>query len=211
MANRPDFIDLRSTSSASVTSSQRPLRSPRLHVAGEIPPALSPLDAFAAQSRLLAKQLEESNKQGRRMSRLPPLTIESPLVVQGRSEYFRSMSYDSSEDHDETPMQKTGLGMQTEVESPSDRPVSMHPRMSRIPPTPDESIPEVPVPPNPFVERGFLERGRHLGRLDEADDGMFGARREQSPGDLESLPENVDDTTRTDPTPRTSCPGCAAS
>ncbi|KAK8125093.1 uncharacterized protein PG998_000852 [Apiospora kogelbergensis] len=201
MANRPDFIDLRSTSSASVTSSQRPLRSPRLHVAGEVPPALSPLDAFAAQSRLLAKQLEESNKQGRRMSRLPPLTVESPLVVQGRSEYFRSMSYDSSEDHDETPMPKTGLGLQTEVESPSDRPVSMHPRMSRIPPTPDESIPDVPVVPNPFVERGFLERGRHLDRLDEADDVTFGARREQSPGDLESLPERVDETARTDPSP----------
>ncbi|KAK8056284.1 hypothetical protein PG993_001511 [Apiospora rasikravindrae] len=202
MANRPNFIDLRSTSSASgasaasVASSQRPLRSPRLHVAGEVPPALSPLDAFAAQSRLLAKQLEESNKQGRRMSRLPPLTVESPLVVQGRSEYFRSLSYDSSEDHDETPMQKTGLGLLSEVEDPSDRPVSMHPRMSRIPPTPDETI---PVPPNPYVERGFLERGRQLDRLDEADDGMFGARREQSPGDLDSLSERMDETGRTDP------------
>ncbi|KAI0880414.1 uncharacterized protein GGS22DRAFT_85721 [Annulohypoxylon maeteangense] len=183
MANRPNFIDLRANSSTSVASSavSRPLRSPRLHVAGEVPPALSPLDAFAAQSRLLAKQLEESAKTGRRMSRLPPLTTESPLVVQGRSDYFRSMSYDSSEDQPETPQQQnTGLGLTTEVESPTERPVSMHPRMSRIPPTPDQSV---PLPPNPFIENS---RGRQLEKLDE-DGGFFGARREQSPSDLESI------------------------
>ncbi|KAK8138626.1 hypothetical protein PG984_002006 [Apiospora sp. TS-2023a] len=97
-------------------------------------------------------------------------------------------------------MQKTGLGLLSELEDPSDRPVSMHPRMSQIPPTPDESI---PVPPNPYVERGFLERGRQLDRLDEADDGLFGigARREQSPGDLESLQEHMDETSQTDPDP----------
>ncbi|OTB03122.1 hypothetical protein M426DRAFT_61014 [Hypoxylon sp. CI-4A] len=183
MANRPNFIDLRANSSASVSSSiSRPLRSPRLHVAGEVPPALSPLDAFAAQSRLLAKQLEQSAKAGKRMSRLPPLTTESPLIVQGRSDYFRSMSYDSSEEHPETPQQSTGLGLTTEVESPSeaDRPVSMHPRMSRIPPTPDQTI---PLPPNPFLENA---RGRQLEKLEEHE-GLYGARREQSPADLESL------------------------
>ncbi|KAI0845275.1 hypothetical protein F5Y00DRAFT_170901 [Daldinia vernicosa] len=187
MANRPNFIDLRTDSSASVNSSaSRPLRSPRLHVAGEVPPALSPLDAFAAQSRLLAKQLEDSAKTGRRMSRLPPLTTDSPLIVQGRSEYFRSMSYDSSEDRPQTPQQNTGLGLTTEVESPSERPVSMHPRMSRIPPTPDQSI---PVPPNPFLENA---RGRHLEKLQE-DEGMYGARREESPGDLESVADKATD------------------
>ncbi|KAI2616619.1 hypothetical protein GGR54DRAFT_234822 [Hypoxylon sp. NC1633] len=181
MANRPNFIDLRANSSASVAStSSRPLRSPRLHVAGEVPPALSPLDAFAAQSRLLAKQLEESAKAGKRMSRLPPLTTESPLIVQGRSDYFRSMSYDSSEDQLDPQQQNTGLGLTTEVESPSERPVSMHPRMSRIPPTPDQSI---PLPPNPFIEGS---RGRPLENLDE-DGGLYGARREQSPSDLESV------------------------
>ncbi|KAI1387006.1 uncharacterized protein F4822DRAFT_332266 [Hypoxylon trugodes] len=181
MANRPNFIDLRANSSASVNSSaSRPLRSPRLHVAGEVPPALSPLDAFAAQSRLLAKQLEESAKAGRRMSRLPPLTTESPLVVQGRSEYFRSLSYDSTDDQPEAQPQNTGLGLTTEVESPSERPVSMHPRMSRIPPTPDHSV---PLPPNPFLENA---RGRQLEKLDE-NGGLYGARREQSPSDLESL------------------------
>ncbi|KAI1107733.1 hypothetical protein F4804DRAFT_108946 [Jackrogersella minutella] len=181
MANRPNFIDLRANSSASVnTTGSRPLRSPRLHVAGEVPPALSPLDAFAAQSRLLAKQLEQSAKAGKRMSRLPPLTTESPLIVQGRSEYFRSLSYDDSEEQPGTPQGNTGLGLSTEIESPTERPVSMHPRMSRIPPTPDQSI---PVPPNPFLENA---RGRQLEKLDEGE-GFFGARREQSPSDLESI------------------------
>jgi len=183
MAQRPKFIDLRMDSSASVnTTASRPLRSPRLHVAGEVPPTLSPLDAFVQQSRNLQRQLEESTREGNRISRLPPLTTESPLVVQARSEYFRSFSYDSSEEREETnsPQTHGGLGFHTEVESPSERPVSMHPRMSRIPPTPDESI---PVPTNPYLEQA---RGRTLGRVDETD-GVFGARREQSPSDLDAL------------------------
>ncbi|KAI0489594.1 hypothetical protein F4859DRAFT_157986 [Xylaria cf. heliscus] len=186
MANRPNFIDLRSGSSNSAASTvSRPLRSPRLHVAGEVPPALSPLDAFALQSRLLSKQLEESAKNGNRVSRLPPLTTESPLVVQGRSEYFRSLSYDSGDEQNGiSPKQPAGLGLTTEIETPLERPRSMHPRMSRIPPTPDESI---PVPPNPFKD-GL--RGRSLSKLEE-DNGMYGARREQSPGDLESEPQSA--------------------
>ncbi|GAP90321.1 putative protein DSF2 [Rosellinia necatrix] len=186
MTNRPNYIDLRAGSSSSVhTASSRPLRSPRLHVAGEVPPALSPLDAFAAQSRLLAKQLEESAKNGNRVSRLPPLTTESPLVVQGRSEYFRSLSYDSSDEQNGvSPKQPAGLGLTTEIETPADRPRSMHPRMSRVPPTPDESI---PVPPNPFKD-GL--RGRGMQQVEE-DNGAYGARREQSPGDLESEPQSA--------------------
>ncbi|RYP91603.1 hypothetical protein DL770_002229 [Monosporascus sp. CRB-9-2] len=189
--NKPAFLDLRSQSSASVsTTSSRPLRSPRLHVAGDVPPSMSPLDAFAAHSRMLAKQLEESeSRTGRRMSRLPPLTVESPLIVQGRSEYFRSLSYDSSSEQEsvspqqqQQPQQGTGLGLTTEVETPLERPVSMHPRMSQVPPTPDQSI---PVPPNPFAEAA---RGRKLD-LPEEDAGFYGARREQSPVDLESLTE----------------------
>lgn len=171
---RPNFIDLRSNSQASLS---RPLRSPRLHVAGEAPPELSPLDAFAMQSRLLAKKLEEeSNKAGRRMSRLPPLTTESPLIVQGRSDYFRSMSQDSGSDCGDPPaLHNTGLGLRTEVEdSPVSRPVSMHPRMSRIPPTPDESI---PLPQRPS---GEALRGRRMRDVDQGET-FFGARRELSP------------------------------
>ena len=64
---------------------------PYPHVDGDIPPALSPLDAFAAQGRLLAKQLDDSNRDGRRVSRLPPLTIASSLA-QARPGFSRSGS-----------------------------------------------------------------------------------------------------------------------
>ncbi|KAH8675448.1 hypothetical protein BX600DRAFT_172581 [Xylariales sp. PMI_506] len=202
MASRPNFIDLRSASQNSLaTTSSRPLRSPRMHMAGDVPPALSPLDAFAMQSRLLARQLEESQKAGRRMSRLPPLTTDSPLVIQGRSEYFRSLSYDSTENQDDLPVENPGLGLTTEVEEPLERPRSMHPRMSRIPPTPDQSI---PLPSHPLTDRG-----RQLDRLDETDaNGYFGARREQSPADLESLTERVAErySTEQDPNPREPSP-----
>lgn len=182
MTNRPGFLDLRSESQYSnLSSSSRPLRSPRLHVAGDIPPELSPLDAFAMQSRLLARQLQESSKDGNRVSRLPPLTVESPLIVQGRSEYFRSMSQDSASDLGESPNRSTsGLGFRTEVEDPYsdevERPKSMHPRMSRIPPTPDEEVPALPVrDPN---------RGRPMNHIEQTEP-YFGARQERSPSPLQ--------------------------
>ncbi|KAK3309984.1 uncharacterized protein B0T15DRAFT_20051 [Chaetomium strumarium] len=176
---RPDNLDLRSKSQASVS---RPLRSPRLHVAGEAPPELSPLDAFALQSRLLAKQLEDSAKQGRRMSRLPPLTVESPLIVQGRSEYFRSLSQDSGSEDDHAVPHNVGLGLKTEVDL-ENRPKSMHPRLSHIPPTPDESIPVPAIPKtkaNPFGARESNDTS--------AQGGFFGvgARRERSPSPMGS-------------------------
>lgn len=170
---RPDFIDVRATSTS------RPLKSPRLHVAGEAPPELSPLDAFAKQSRLLAKQLQESQKNGNRVSRLPPLTTTSPLIVQGRSEYFRSMSYDSSSDLEETSP-ATGLGLRTEIEENQNRPMSMHPRMSRIPPTPDEPVPV----PTPSLQE--MIRGRQLEHIAE-DETYFGARRDRSPSPMGSI------------------------
>lgn len=173
---RPTHLELRTESQASVS---RPLRSPRLHVAGEVPPELSPLDAFALQSRLLAKQLEESAKTGKRVSRLPPLTMDSPLIVQGRSEYFRSMSTESASDCGDLPHLSAGGAMKPEVEESPVRPQSMHPRMSHIPPTPDTSIP-LPTP-NSFEQF----RGRELGPLDEKSS-YFGGRREHSPSSFDS-------------------------
>lgn len=114
------------------------------------------------------------------MSRLPPLTTESPLVVQGRSDYFRSMSADSSSDTESTLPPLTGLGLRTEVEENPIRPMSMHPRMSRVPPTPDESFP-LPSPNPAVLERA---RGRQLKNADEGN-GYFGARREQSPSSMD--------------------------
>ncbi|PHH92332.1 hypothetical protein CDD83_7820 [Cordyceps sp. RAO-2017] len=186
MANRPSLLDLRSNSSQSAAStSSRPLRSPRMHIAGEAPPELSPLDAFALQSRLLARQLQESNRDGNRVSRLPPLTVESPLIQQGRSEFFRSLSHDSSEPGDSPGPPSSGLGLRTEVEeafAPNDRPRSMHPRMSRIPPTPDDAS---PLPALPLRPRDS-SRGRKLDAVQEQAAGYFGARRERSPSPLQA-------------------------
>lgn len=192
---RPNFIDIRSESQAS--SIPRPLRSPRLHVAGEHPPELSPLDAFALQSRLLAKQLEESAKAGRRMSRLPPLTTESPLIVQGRSEYFRSMSAESESDAggDGPQQHSAGPGMRAELAESPERPQSMHPRMSHIPPTPDTSIP-IPTP-NSFEQL----RGRPLGSHDDKTS-YFGARREHSPSSFDSASIDARAAAEADSTPQ---------
>lgn len=119
------------------------------------------------------------------MSRLPPLTMESPLVLQGRSDYFRSMSQDSlSESEPAEPGDSSpGVGFKTEIEdafADDKRPMSMHPRMSRIPPTPNADLPAFPqsIPEMP--------RGRRAGSNGEATGQYFGARRERSPSPLQS-------------------------
>ncbi|KAH8661104.1 hypothetical protein BGZ61DRAFT_154088 [Ilyonectria robusta] len=184
MAMPPNLLDLRPNSQNSTGStSPRPLRSPRLHVTGEVPPEFSPLDAFVLQSRILAKQLQESTKEGNRFSRLPPLTVESPLIVQGRSNYFRSMSQDSgSEPCDSLERNPAGLGLRTEVEHAfsEERPKSMVSRTSRIPPTPDGPAPAMPqidgpAPAMPQIARD-LSRESQLNQIEEDRD-SFGARR----------------------------------
>ena len=91
--NRPGGLNLRSHSfepphNGSMSSlSLHDLPSPR---AGEVPPALSPLDALALQGRLLAKRLEQEERAGRRMSRLAPLTIQNEFG--NRPGYFSSLS-----------------------------------------------------------------------------------------------------------------------
>ncbi|KAH7117237.1 hypothetical protein B0J13DRAFT_652863 [Dactylonectria estremocensis] len=178
MAMHPNLLDLRPNSQNSTGStSPRPLRSPRLHVTGEIPPEFSPLDAFVLQSRILAKQLQESTKEGNRFSRLPPLTVESPLIVQGRSNYFRSMSQDSgSEPCDSLEQNPAGLDLRTEVDHSfsQGRPKSIVSRTSRIPPSPYGPAPAVPQ-----IARD-LSRGSQLNQIEEERD-SFGARRERSP------------------------------
>ncbi|KAG5971551.1 hypothetical protein E4U55_001180 [Claviceps digitariae] len=183
MANRPGLLDFRADShSSAVSVMSKPLRSPRMHIAGEAPPELSPLDAFALQSRLLAKQLQECNKDGNRISRLPPLTIESPLVLQGRSDYFRSMSAESSNDDYESHEISSRSGIQTEIEDAftnDQRPRSMHPRMSRVSPSPDVDAPAIPeLFPNELRERRIEDAAQ-----DRSD---YGARHERSPSPLQS-------------------------
>lgn len=120
-ATRPNLSESRTTSSSTLRS----LPSPRIeHFDGEIPPALSPLDAFAAQGRLLAKQLDESRRKGRRMSRLPPASVARSLS-QPRSGFFRSNSSNGS-DVARFPTVKAS----PEVEQPRFRPRSEYPRLS---------------------------------------------------------------------------------
>ncbi|KAJ5634619.1 hypothetical protein N7528_002461 [Penicillium herquei] len=99
--------------------------SPRVaHFDGEIPPALSPLDAFAAQGRFLARQLDESRLGERRMSRLPPLVSPDRSLV-----LDQDISSDSNtQELTRRPTQKG----QPEVEEPKYRPISEHPRFSSV-------------------------------------------------------------------------------
>ncbi|KAL5332786.1 hypothetical protein BJX70DRAFT_392725 [Aspergillus crustosus] len=108
--------------------------SPRIsHFDGEVPPALSPLDAFAAQGRFLARQLEDSARKDRRLSRLPPASVARSLS-QPRPGYFRSQSSGDS------IQQADGGGLARQLtqkarpdpEEPRFRPQSEHPRLSGV-------------------------------------------------------------------------------
>ncbi len=142
MANHPGFLDLRprpQEPTRQALPSPRGLPSPRIaHVDGDIPPALSPLDAFAAQGRLLAKQLDDSKKNGRRISRLPPLTIANTLA-HGRPGYLRSITTDAdgtARSSQALPRDREDglLASKTELEVPDIRPKSFYPRLSGVPP-----------------------------------------------------------------------------
>lgn len=137
---RPNFIELpptdsRAQSSASFRSGSG-LTSPRIqHFDGDIPPALSPLDAFAAQSRRLARELEETRKAGeRRMSRLPPQIVSKSLDDhhKNKPQIFRALSSeDAVPQIPEAFRQDTGINPQ--VNEPTVRPQSSYPRHSAVP------------------------------------------------------------------------------
>jgi hypothetical protein len=191
MANRPTFIDLRSHSHGQMgtgsnglpSPSLRSLPSPRLHVAGDIPPELSPLDAFAAQSRLLARQLNESTNGGKRISRLPPLTIANSLG-QNRLGSLRSASAERIAESPlshlspiDSPGASAGPGQQRiEVEPSMFRPVSVHPEVGKIPEPPVFDI---------IHEKDEGFRGRRPPPSPREQQGMFGARRELSPASID--------------------------
>jgi hypothetical protein len=126
MAQRPHHIDLPND----LDPLDRPLYTPSHNnltppTTGSIPPALSPLDAFAFQSRLLARRFDEENNNGKRLSRLPHLTIQNEFA-KNRSPFFRGESFDSptpnelSLPDDATPMSVTEV-------KPINRPMSTHP------------------------------------------------------------------------------------
>ncbi|KAE8150307.1 hypothetical protein BDV25DRAFT_113137 [Aspergillus avenaceus] len=153
MDARPRFGDLRSPSHDTLRSG---IPSPRIeHFDGEIPPTLSPLDAFAAQGRLLARQLEESARRDRRMSRLPPASVARSLS-QPRPGYFRSPSSNDSSrsgrggrDLTRQPTVKAN----PELEEPKFRPQSEHPRLSGVPHIANEDGPydEGEIPDNESI------------------------------------------------------------
>lgn len=126
---------------------QNNLPSPR---AGEIPPALSPLDAFAMHSRLLAKKFEEEAQNGRRMSRLPPTMVAKEM--KNRPGYFRSLSNESKmTDVDEASEESSPVSSRGRVEDGSntdnfgkERPMSHYPTLDNT--GADEEVPALPTP-----------------------------------------------------------------
>ncbi|BCS18984.1 uncharacterized protein APUU_11812S [Aspergillus puulaauensis] len=130
MAHRPQY----NTRSPSNDAIRGGAVSPRIeHFDGEVPPALSPLDAFAFQGRLLARQLEDSARRDRRLSRLPPSSVARSLS-QGRPGYFRSQSSsDASRSGAGTALTRQPTQKNyPEPEEPRFRPQSEHPRLSSI-------------------------------------------------------------------------------
>ena len=101
---------------------------------GDIPPSMSPLDAFAAQSRLLAKKLDDTSRNGRRVSRLPPLTTAYSLKSTPPG-YLQSRSSEAGvTPKGSRPSPKNeDSGSVPEVAEPSFRPKSYYPRMCGVP------------------------------------------------------------------------------
>ena len=135
MARRPGNLDLSGANNAPGPF----LVSPRNHMhidlpsprVGEVPPALSPLDMIAQQSRMLAKRFDESQQKGRRISRLDHLEIANELGR--RPTYFRSVSgrSESAQESSGDEGQRPVIEDQSKY-SPSNttRPVSHYPRFS---------------------------------------------------------------------------------
>lgn len=115
------------------------LPSPRV---GDTPPALSPLDAFALHSRMLAKKFDEEAEAGRRLSRLPHNTVARELA--NRPNYFRAQrSADNMSDilesqEDARPNTRGGLAV-SRHNGPKDRPTSLHPMLGRVTRLEDEN------------------------------------------------------------------------
>lgn len=142
---RPSYIDISAASSRAPSSagtrSNQPSPSPRIqHYDGEVPPVLSPLDAIAAESRRLAKELEATRLAGeRRMSRLPPQVITKSLSKHqaNRPACFRSLSNNSTDSLPTMPQlyrqDVTPSTNNPEMNNPNQRPQSSYPRISAVP------------------------------------------------------------------------------
>lgn len=141
--NRPGGLEFRSQSFDPPNNSSNlslcDLPSPRT---GEVPPALSPLDALAHQGRLLAKRFEQENKAGRRISRLAPLTIQNEFG--NRSGYFSSLSnssVNSPVDDVPPPISPQPFSNSPREHAPADRHRSFYPQFGT-----DEAQYDHPLP-----------------------------------------------------------------
>lgn len=132
---RPSHLKLDSDDLRQLQNNPRPsfnmdLPSPR---AGEVPPAMSPLDAIMAQSRLLAKRFEQPAENGKRISRLPFTDVARELA--NRPDYFRGVKTNAQggmEDvqevkEDGSPTELRATGEVITKPSERDRPMSHYP------------------------------------------------------------------------------------
>ncbi|KHJ30692.1 putative cell cycle inhibitor nif1 [Erysiphe necator] len=178
MTSNPSYIDVRSKFFGSGANTQAQLRgflSPRMHVAGEIPPDLSPLDAFAAQSRLLAQKLEENSFGENRISRLSTGAMMNSLN-QDQSEYFNSMLIKSSDERPISPASPSS-GQKTKIEEPINRHLSIHPIVYGPYDILDE---ENKIPPNPKFAHFEESKARSIRPISPEDsEGYFTAQIQQ--------------------------------
>ncbi|EEA21338.1 hypothetical protein TMatcc_009261 [Talaromyces marneffei ATCC 18224] len=129
MSSRLDLLDVYPGADSAGGNPTPHMPSPRVeHFDGEVPPNLSPLDAFAMQSRALARQLDESMRRDRRMSRLPPQSVARSLS-QPRPGYFRSGPDQASRRAARSPDPNAHHAF---AEEPKFRPQSQHPRISGL-------------------------------------------------------------------------------
>jgi len=127
MARRsPDSIDLESSS---FDPSRTRTPSPGDFPLGHVPPTLSPLDAFALQGHMLAMKFEESQNNGRRISRLPHVTIANELA-KPRPAYFNALlpaTSTSDEDHTNQSGDSELSGTHSDADRSDIRPKSYYP------------------------------------------------------------------------------------
>lgn len=134
MSTRPNYIDLRSRSHDTSKSdhSFHSISSPRITPkSGDIAKSLSPLAALQAQTERLARQLNDSQSNGRRASRLPPLAIANSLAASSPEFSQKSTGTEGASPSGNSPQEdENGSGNTPDVEEPAFRPQSHYIRMS---------------------------------------------------------------------------------
>lgn len=134
MSTRQNYADLRSKSYDTTKSdySSHSIPSPRVtHITGDIAKSLSPLAALQAQTERLARQLNDSQSNGRRASRLPPLAIANSLAASSPELSHKSPGTEGASPGSKSPQDDgNGTGNTPDVEEPKFRPQSHYIRLS---------------------------------------------------------------------------------